>query len=105
MYAYYSQQWSKLKEIGAPRCSFLDSAPFFEVHYRWNQELLSLSVVTFFLSLHNLLFCCFVNLASHFNLMWPPLNCYENNTVFLKSLRLKGELTDKQHVFGCNRIC
>ena len=47
MYAYYSQQWAKLKESEAPRRSSFDSSPICEVHYRSNQELLSLSVSTF----------------------------------------------------------
>ena len=41
-------KWAKLKESAAPCCSSLDSSPICEVHYRSNQELLSLSV--FFLS-------------------------------------------------------
>ena len=97
MYAYDSQQWSKLKENRTPRCSFLDSSPFCEVYYRWNQELLSLSVVTFFLSLQNLPFS-FFRLALHFNLMRPPLNCYENNTVFLHNFC--GRTAHEQNIYG-----
>ena len=96
MYAYFSQQWSKGKEIGAPRCSFLDSAPFCEVHYRWNQELLSLSVVTFFLSLQNLPFSFFCKPGFAFQFNVAAIIIY--NTVFLHNFC--GRTAHEQNIYG-----
>ena len=95
MYAYDSQQWAKLKESKALRCSFLDLFPICEVRSRSNQELLSLSLSTFFFVITK--FAFFLLLLSWLrsglcSRSLVPCKAFQND----KILPMAGKIFDKE---------